>query len=398
MMEIFSEMTESPSHPQPDSVPAALSDARRQEAFFAVGALARQLLDALPGVLLVLNGQRRIVYANRALLDLCGLADVTACVGRRIGDLLDCEHFSQASGSCGCAEPCETCGAALAILSGLAGVGTTLECRLTRLRHERLESVDLRAEATPLRHQEENFVVMALTDISHEKRRQVLENIFFHDVLNLMGSVRGFTELLQSYDLDRRPEIYRLLHEAAGQVIDEIEGQRLLVAAERGALRLAAEPFDGTELLTGLAELYRAHPVCGERHIEVLSVGERVLLVSDRTLVGRILGNMLKNALEACVEGETVTLGCRVEAPWVEFFVHNPGGIPPRIQRQIFKRSFSTKGEDRGLGTYGMRLISGYLRGEVRFASAVETGTRFFLRLPLGWSETQGEDGDVGEK
>ena len=387
-----------PSLSRTDSASSAQSDARRPEVFFAAGALARQLLDALPGVLLVLNGQRRIVYANRALLDLCGLADEAACVGQRIGDLLDCEHASQAPGGCGCAEPCETCGAVLALLSGLAGVGTTRECRLTRLRDERLEALDLRAEATPLRHQEENFVVMALTDISHEKRRQVLENIFFHDVLNLMGSVRGFTELLQSYDLERRPEIYRLLHEASGQVIDEIEGQRLLLAAERGALRLAVEPFDGMELLTGLADLYRAHPVCGERHIEVLSAGERMSLVSDRTLVGRIVGNMLKNALEACAEGETVTLGCRVEASWAEFFVHNPGGIPPRIQRQIFKRSFSTKGDDRGLGTYGMRLLSGYLRGEVRFASAVEMGTRFFLRLPVSWPEPKKEVGDDGER
>lgn len=388
-----------PSLFRSDSVPGALSDARREEGHFADGALARQLLDALPGVLLVLNGQRRIVYANRALLDLCGLSDEAACIGRRIGDLLDCEHAGQSTGGCGCAEPCEACGAVLAALSGLAGVGTIRECRLTRLRDERLEALDLRAEATPLRHQEENFVVMALTDISHEKRRQILENIFFHDVLNLMGSVRGFTELLQSYDLDRRPEIYRMLHEAADQVIDEIEGQRLLLAAERGALCLASEPFEGMELLQSLAELYRAHPVCADRYIEVLSTGERVPLVSDRTLVVRVLGNMLKNALEACADGDTVTLGCRVEAPWAEFFVHNPGGIPPRIQRQIFKRNFSTKGGERGLGTYGMRLLSGYLRGEVHFSSATETGTRFFLSLPLGWPEAQGEDdGDDGEK
>lgn len=387
-----------PSLSQTDPVPASMNDARRQEAYFADGALARRLLDALPGVLLVLNGQRRIVHANQALLDLCGLRDLANCIGRRIGDLLDCEHAGQVPGGCGCAEPCETCGAVLAALSGLAGVCTSRECRLTRLRDERPEALDLRAEATPLRHEGESFVIMALTDISHEKRRQILENIFFHDVLNLMGSVRGFTELLQSYDMERRPEIYRLLHEAAEQVIDEIEGQRLLVAAERGALRLAAEPFEGRELLRSLAELYRAHPVCVDRCIEVLPAGERVPLVSDRTLAGRILGNMIKNALESCAEGEKVTLGCRVEPPWAEFSVHNPGGIPPRIQRQIFKRNFSTKGDDRGLGTYGMRLLSGYLRGEVHFASDAETGTRFFLRLPVAWPEFREEEVGHGDE
>ena len=122
----------SPSYP----LPAAAGDVRRQEAYFADGALARQLLDALPGVLLVLNGERRIVHANRALLHLCSLADIATCIGRRIGDLLDCEHAGQAPGGCGCADPCATCGAVLAALSGLAGVGTSRECRLTRLRGE----------------------------------------------------------------------------------------------------------------------------------------------------------------------------------------------------------------------------------------------------------------------
>ena len=42
--------------------------------------------------------------------------------------------------------------------------------------------------------------------------------------------------------------------------------------------------------------------------------------------------------------------------------------MPRQVQLQIFKRSFSTKGAARGLGTYSMRLLSErYLKGVVSF-------------------------------
>jgi signal transduction histidine kinase len=68
----------------------------------------------------------------------------------------------------------------------------------------------------------------------------------------------------------------------------------------------------------------------------------------------------------------------------VLFSVHNPGLIPRDAQRQVFRRYFSTKGADRGLGTYGMKLLGEeYLGGSVRFVSTEPEGTVFSLRLPL---------------
>jgi sensor histidine kinase regulating citrate/malate metabolism len=93
---------------------------------------------------------------------------------------------------------------------------------------------------------------------------------------------------------------------------------------------------------------------------------------------------MIRNALEAIPEGETATLGCLDEGNEVVFRVHNPGTIPLDVQSQVFKWSFSTKGKGRGLGTYGMRLLSErYLGGRVSFTSAQKQGTTFEARYPL---------------
>jgi signal transduction histidine kinase len=94
---------------------------------------------------------------------------------------------------------------------------------------------------------------------------------------------------------------------------------------------------------------------------------------------------MVKNALEATSPREEIVLSCRAaRGRRIEFRVYNPAYIPRDIQQQVFQRFFSTKGKDRGLGTYGMRLLSEqYLKGKVSFFSSPEMGTCFLARYPV---------------
>jgi sensor histidine kinase regulating citrate/malate metabolism len=136
-------------------------------------------------------------------------------------------------------------------------------------------------------------------------------------------------------------------------------------------------------LLDEMVEVYRHHEAAEGRIILIAGDSEEVFFESDRTLLGRVLGNMIKNALEAAGKGEAVSVSCRRSAQGVEFHVHNPGFMPGESQLQVFRRSFSTKGRDRGLGTYSMKLLTEYLQGEVSFSSSEEKGTLFVARYPL---------------
>lgn len=87
------------------------------------------------------------------------------------------------------------------------------------------------------------------------------------------------------------------------------------------------------------------------------------------------------NALEAS-EDEVINVGIQKNENHVEIYVHNNKYIPRNIQLQIFKRSFSTKGKGRGLGTYSMKLIGeDHLKGYIRFTSEKDKGTRFIFGL-----------------
>jgi len=52
------------------------------------------------------------------------------------------------------------------------------------------------------------------------------------------------------------------------------------------------------------------------------------------------------------------------------------------VEMQVFLRSFSTEGVQRGLGTYSLKIIGEqYLGGKVNFEPNPERGTTFFIDL-----------------
>jgi signal transduction histidine kinase len=361
---------------------ASQETVQRQSRHFVDAPLAFALLNAVPNIVLVLNQQRQIVFSNRVLLDVLGTYGEEAILGLRPGEALDCVHAREPGCGCGTTEFCRTCGAAQAILSGLHGQQAAHECRIVQRDGTAL---DLRVCVTPLSENGESFLVFAAEDISHEKRRQVLERLFFHDILNLAGVIMGYAELLSDpRHPDQVVQITQTLAEASHRLVEELEAQRELSAAENGDLVVRPSALRSLDLLHSVRALYNAHEVARGRRIAVAGQAHDVSITSDQVLLERVLANMVKNALEACAPGQAVTLSCRADDQHVSFEVHNPTFMPREVQLQIFQRSFSTKGSGRGLGTYSMKLLSErYLRGRVAFATSPEHGTTFSATYPL---------------
>ncbi|MFX0095686.1 MAG: sensor histidine kinase, partial [Candidatus Hodarchaeota archaeon] len=131
-----------------------------------------------------------------------------------------------------------------------------------------------------------------------------------------------------------------------------------------------------------VTEIYADQPIAENKTIQIDPTDNTVEVITDRTLLRRVLGNMVKNALEATPENGTVKLGFTVIDEKIQFWVFNPGFIPRDVELQIFNRSFSTKSANRGLGTYSMKLLSSYLDGNVWFTTSKKDGTTFFAQYP----------------
>jgi signal transduction histidine kinase len=355
----------------------------KQMEYFLSDEMLLQIFNAVPDVVLVLNKDRQIVFSNRALLEATGLSEQKVR-GMRPGEVLGCVHAFETEGQCGTTEFCQTCGAVRAILSSLNGKESVQECRITL---QSQQSLDLRVWATPLQVGEEPFSVFAVKDISHEKRRRVLERVFFHDILNVAGGLRGFADLLQDAPPDELEYIQQAISDLSSQLVQEINTQQRLTAAEHGELKVYPDQINPRQFLADLLALYRKQEIARERGLQLVANTPDIWFTSDPNLLRQVIGHMIRNGLEGSAPNEVVTVGAAVAGERIEFTVHSPTFIPRNIQLQIFQRSFSTKGAGRGLGTYTIKLLSEqYLQGHVSFFTSPEEGTTFKGSYPLSFT------------
>ena len=383
-----------PRHALPDAgraSPEALADHVQK---VSTSSVVSALLEAVDAVLLVLDEHRQIVAFNDRVAGLGGPSDV---IGLRPGDALRCVN-AQGPGGCGTTPACETCGALSAVLRCQASRrAVEAEC-LLRSTARGGTSLEFNVRAAPLLIEETSFTVISLRDISSEKRRHALEQIFFHDVLNTLAGLRGWTLRLRRSPPGDPAGIRAVerIDVLSRQVEREIRDHRALMLAESGALVPSKSLLEVDEFF-GTLEAVFAFDALGEgRRIEI-EAAPGATVHTDGSLLLRVLVNMVRNALEAVPPGGSVRVWCdaieersgpaRDARPEVvRFNVWNDGVIPPAVQAGIFQRSFSTKADrGRGLGTYGMKLLGErILGGEVTFTSTPASGTVFSIGLPAG--------------
>lgn len=364
-------MSSTPLEPHPPiRLPAA--SVTGQAGTVAGDPVIRAMLEGYPGPAAVLNDRRQIVLANNDFRTIA----VDLRPGVRPGDALGCITAGQACDGCGSAPACRTCGAGRSLARLEAGEASPLrdECLITRSGPTGEEACEFEAGITRLPG---GWTLFALRDISGEKRRQLLERCFLHDALNLAGGLRGAAELVA----DGEVGMSGLVGAVAQALVEELRNHQILLAAESGDLVPSPTTFALGELLDEVSATLLAHPVGDGR---ALRCGGQATVTTDRVLLRRVLLNLAKNALEATPVGGEVSIAGAAVAGACRIVVGNPGEIPPEVQLQLFRRSFSTKGGGRGVGTWSIKLLTErYLGGTVSFVCA-DGRTAFTVALPAG--------------
>jgi nitrogen fixation/metabolism regulation signal transduction histidine kinase len=361
---------------------ATREELERQISLFQKSDIMTELLGKISAVIIVINKYRQIVYMNNGALEFMSVDDLNSVIGVRPGELLDCIHAAEEEGGCGTAESCTFCGAVNAVLECQKGKSAVGDCRLIVGNDHK--ALDLRIWTSLLIINKEEFVVVTIQDIQDEKWRAFLERIFFHDILNTTNALQFSLQLLMEFkDSIKKKGLMKRANRITQELIEEIQSQRLLIDAENKLYEATFRTFNSINILDDIINIYAEHKLTDDKTLDVAPSSESIDIYSDRSLLKRILGNMTKNALEATPKDGTVTIGCETIGENIKYWVHNPGFIPRHIQLQIFNRSFSTKSQDRGLGTYSMKLLSKFLKGTVNFTTSEENGTTFNAEYPI---------------
>ena len=113
------------------------------------------------------------------------------------------------------------------------------------------------------------------------------------------------------------------------------------------------------------------------------------MLLTDRQLLGRVVSNLLDNALKYSPEGTPCELGAAREGANLRFWVRDHGiGIEPSKVDRIFDRFYQVDSSHTrsfrgaGLGLSLVRDLLDHLGGTIEVTSVPREGSTFTVTLP----------------
>jgi signal transduction histidine kinase len=335
-----------------------------------------------PSCLFILDIQNRFLMTNQRMRDFLGAKSEDEVTGRDFGILYRCVENGTGNPGCGRNPECGHC-AFFGSLQ-LALLGNLVQTEFVLNQHDG-KSFIFTAMMKKLLLEQREVIAVSMLDISDRKRRETMERMFYHDLINAVSGMTGLlqlTELTPSLNGDAK-EMIATSRGCAEYLADEIQFARNLSKAEKGDLELELCNTRLSEILLRAMGFFRMHAENGRIRFDVVNDSPDAIVKTDRTLAVRILVNLIKNAMEAGSGGEVIGIRAKASDSLLTLEVHNRAFMPPAVSDNVFKRAFSTKGAGRGIGTYSVRLFAEhFLHGRVWFTTDPTKGTSFFVEIP----------------
>lgn len=207
--------------------------------------------------------------------------------------------------------------------------------------------------------------------------------IIAHEVRNPLAIMKATAERIKKkYGSDSRDELFDFIQEESDR-LSEISGRYLQFAAPVAGKIVAESLQEVVEAVAGgLRRDYQSQGV--ELRLDMKEDAAALPLDSGR--LRHILINLLRNALEACDEGNEVSLSSRVEGrSQLRLVVSDNGpGLDKRQRKQAFDPFYTTKAKGSGLGLFVVKRLVEELHGRITIESEVGSGTRFVIVIPVG--------------
>ncbi|WP_217605236.1 HAMP domain-containing sensor histidine kinase [Chitinophaga sp. GbtcB8] len=209
-----------------------------------------------------------------------------------------------------------------------------------------------------------------------------------HEIKNPLTPMKLSIQYLQRAVGNDSPNVKELTNNVAHTLVEQIE-HLSNIASDFSAFSRIGEAVNEVlllnETLHSLHALYQGQPGCEIRYDEPT---QPYYVYADKTQMNRLFTNLLQNAIQAIPESRSGNIIMHMEATedrqWVIVSVQDNGeGISPEIQSRIFVPNFTTKNSGTGLGLAMCKNIVEQARGEIWFETRINTGTTFFVKLPL---------------
>lgn len=263
----------------------------------------------------------------------------------------------------------------------------------------------IRAVAVPLSDVDGRRLgaVAVFQDVTEERIRERTRESFLstvaHDLKTPLTSIKGFSQLLERRLMREGVLRTEAAQPALQHITDTVTrmegliGELLDVARLQAGVRIELNPdrVDLVELVRQVADEWAQ--VSDHHRITVEASPSTIVGVWDGVRLGRVIGNLVGNAVTYSPEGGDITLNVAREEiggeAWAVVRVADQGiGIPDAELPRIFERFYRGSNvvgqfSGTGIGLAGVKLIVEQHGGRVTVESREGIGSTFTICLPL---------------
>ena len=227
-----------------------------------------------------------------------------------------------------------------------------------------------------------------------QKARDDLARMIVHDLKTPLTSMLATLEMLRDGDfgpLDERPamalsDVEGKAEDLLGLIEDLLDVSRM----EEQALALEPEPIAPAALMAEMLFDWQLRFRQEQTTARTDVADDAPVFVADKTLIKRVLTNLVQNALTHSPVPVALTLGARGDATGIVLSVADTGpGIPEEYQALIFQKFEQVRAPNAprvrssGLGLAFCRAAVESHGGRIWVRSREGEGSTFFIQLPL---------------
>ncbi|MCD0487126.1 HAMP domain-containing histidine kinase [Pedobacter sp. MC2016-14] len=206
-----------------------------------------------------------------------------------------------------------------------------------------------------------------------------------HEIKNPLTPLKLGVQLLEKSWREKDPNFEKKFERFNKSFIEQIDTLANIASEFSNFAKMPDAKLEKLMLLPIISrskDLFADEPA----EIRILNLTDRVPhILGDKDQLVRSFSNLLKNAIEATVEGESI-ISIRInndkDTVWVEI-KDNGKGIDPDLQDKIFAPNFTTNSSGTGLGLAFVKQAIENAGGTIDFKSVPEAGTTFYLSFPL---------------
>ena len=231
--------------------------------------------------------------------------------------------------------------------------------------------------------------------------REDLTHMLVHDLRSPLTVLNGSLEMLEmvvtSDDTDSIESLLQMAQRGTDRLLRMVNELLDISKLESGQLVLHPKNVRAESLLKDIAARLNALAAINNITLEISVAPDLPQLDVDIEFIGRVLHNLLDNAIKFTPDDGLVRLWARVDperdpAAMLVGVTDTGPGIPPEEQHRVFEKFQQTSVTGRrvgtGLGLPFCKLAVEAHGGEIWVESEVGKGSSFIMRLPTAKPET----------